>query len=163
MADNNGNRKALWVSTAVAIVLIASAVSFRIVKTTGNIEVTGGEGGVSVKISEAKQDLEQVRQILDDLKAQLEVKDEALRKAETDLKSKEERIQQLLARLEEASHSAAPSPAVANLRAELNAVLRQPAVTRKLATPVDTAKFRTAGDKLNNIEKMIGTLPAGKN
>jgi septal ring factor EnvC (AmiA/AmiB activator) len=159
---DNGNKKVLWAGLAVALVLIASAVSFRIIKTTGNIEVSGSQEGVSVKISEAKQDLEQVRQILDDLKAQLEMKDEALRKAENALKSKEERIQQLLARLEEASHSAAPSPAVANLRAELSAVLRQPAVTRKIVAPVDSAKFKTAGDKLTNVDRVIRSMPAGR-
>jgi len=162
MADSDGGKKVFWIGLAVALVLIAGAVSFRIVKTTGNIEVTGSQEGVSVKISEAKQDLDEVRQLLDTLKTQLEKKDQALRKAENGLKAKEERIQQLLARLEEASHAAAPSPAVSNLRAELNAVLRKPAVTRNIATPVDTEKLKAANDKLVNVERLIKTLPAGR-
>lgn len=159
--DNGKRGNPIWWGLTIAIVVLAGAASFRLLKSSGDFELTGSGDGFKL-ISEARANMSSATNELDQLRQQIEAKDAALRKVAADLATREADIQKLLAQLDQATKSATASPAVQSVNEQL-ARLRATSIATVAQTPkVEWNRYDTATRNLNAANSALAKLPARK-
>jgi hypothetical protein len=151
----------IWWGLTIAIVVLAAAAGFRLLKSSGDFEFSGSGDGFKL-IAEARANVASATTDLDELRRQIQAKDEALKKVAADLTSREGEIQKLLAQLETANKQAAATPAgqavtdgIARLRANSAASIT--------ATPrIEWNRYESATRHLDAANSALARLPAKK-
>jgi Skp family chaperone for outer membrane proteins len=162
-ADKQGGAgNPIWWGLAIAIVAIAAAASYRLAVSDGGFIFSGSAEGFKL-ISEAKAELTTATAELDDLRRQIEAKDAALKKVAADLTDRESQIQRLLAQLEQATHAAAPSPAVQAANDQLAQLRAAGASSAAQSSPtVDWSKYTTATARINSANTALSKIAPQK-
>lgn len=150
MADNatGVGTNPIWWGLTVAIVIIAGAASFRLVQSRGGFEFSGTSEGFKL-VADAQISVSSARSELDELRAQINAKDESLKKVAADLTARENEIQRLLAQLEQASKTAAASPAAQSVSQSLARLRATPATTVAQTPKVDWSRYDAASRNLS--------------
>jgi chromosome segregation ATPase len=102
-------RKPLYWGLAVAMVIVSSAVSYKIVKSDGQVDVKGGLDGIQVKISQAQKTIASAQQEVTDAQRQLDTRETSLQQQEQALHEREAKVQDLLASLDKTDKTT-PAP-----------------------------------------------------
>lgn len=152
----------IWWGLAIAIVALAAAAAWRLATDNDAFKFRAGADGFEL-ITQAKADLSAATGELDELRRQIEAKDAALKKVATDLTEREGQIQKLLAQLDQASKSAAPSPAVQAANEQLARLRASAASSAVSAAPaVDWSKYKTATARIDKANSALAKIAATK-
>jgi chromosome segregation ATPase len=144
------DRRPLWYGIAAGIVILSSAVSYRIIKSDGPVDFSGGVNGIEVKISQAQKTIESAQREMSAAQEQLDERAAALKKMEKELHEREARIDQLLASLTP-TPSAAPRLSVKQARAELEKIQAQPVAM----APAEPMAVKPRLDKLEELRTSL--------
>lgn len=107
--SNAAARTPLHWGLAAALVIISSAVAYKIIKSDGQIDVKGGLDGVQVKITQAQKTIASAQQEVSDAQHQLDAREGSLKQQEQELRDREAKVQELLASLDK-TDKATPAP-----------------------------------------------------
>ncbi|MGC4086882.1 MAG: hypothetical protein QM756_03080 [Polyangiaceae bacterium] len=146
------DKRPLYYALAIGIVMLTAAVSYRIVKTDGDIDVQGSKDGIQVKITQAQETIDSAQQELSELGKQLDQRQAALEKAEAELRARQDKVTELLGRLEKMSDK--PKPAqVKAVQAELDTLGKAPTPSIAVASNDEQVKTRVA--KLTELQRKL--------
>lgn len=163
--ERSGPPQGFWYLAGATLVILALAVSWRIVQSSGNVALDVGKDGFSIKLDEAKDELMQAQQELTKVKNDLQARSDALNKAASELNEKENRISELLAKLDAesqklAANGSATAEGTAALTAELGEVKAiNPTVTVPDPAPT-TATLSVVARRLQQVDRITSELPA---
>jgi DNA repair exonuclease SbcCD ATPase subunit len=153
---SGGDRTPLFWGLAIAIVVVSVAVAYRIVKTDGAIDVTGGVDGIQVKISQAQKTIASAQQEMSDAQHQLETRETELKQREQTLQERETKVQELLASLEKAtpaSRTLTPQQAQ-QAQVELKKLRMAPAAA--VVTAPEPVAVKARLEKLDQLRDTLG-------
>jgi small-conductance mechanosensitive channel len=146
------DRRPLYYAGAFAIVVITLAVAYRIVGSSGAIDVKGGLDGIQVKISEAQKTIESAQQQMTDAQRQLDQREAALRASEEALRAREAKVETLLAGMTTTPAAPTPRLSVREARVELDKITAAPSV---LPAP-SASPARPQLEKLGELRDKLG-------
>lgn len=150
---SGGDRTPLFWGLAIAIVIISAAVAYRIIKTDGAIDVTGGVDGIQVKISQAQKTILSAQQEVSDAQHQLDARETDLKQREQTLQQREAKVQELLASMDKAtpaSRMLTPQQA----QVELKKLRAAPAAA--VATAPEPVAVKARLEKLDQLRATLG-------
>lgn len=154
-------RRPVWYALAVAIVLLTAAVSYRIVKTDGDIDVQGNKDGIQVKITQAQQTIDSAQHELSELSKQLDQRQAAIEKAELELTTRQAKVAELLASLEPSTPSGNRPRTIVQLRAaeeQLKTLRSAPPLATVAAPAPEAVKARVT--KINELQQKLSKTSA---
>jgi septal ring factor EnvC (AmiA/AmiB activator) len=165
---NGGEKKPLWWGLAVAMVILSSAVAYKIVKSDGQVDFEGGIDGIQVKVSQAQKTIASAQQEVTAAQKQLDERDTALKAREQALSEREGKLQELIATLDRSQQQAAPRAALSPARTELAKLRAAPLPAPVAPEPVAVkaridklSEFRDTLDK-TNVALKAAAKPAAK-
>ncbi len=164
--DSSSKPAGFWYLIGAAVALLAAALAWRIAAGSGGVTVDADKDGkFTIRIDEARQELEQAKTDLAKLQGDLQARDDALHEAEQALADKEKRIDELLTKLEKenealgsrggasAEHAGAIAADLEKLKAERPTRLLMRVPT---PNPQTFATIRSRLDKVQGISRELG-------
>lgn len=151
----------IWWGLAIAIVVIAGAASYRLVRGQGAFEFSGTTEGFKL-ISEAQAHVSSATNELNELRKQIEAKDASLKQVAADLAAREAEIKRLLNQLEQAGRDSPPSPAVHSINAEIARLRVIDARPVAPAPRIDWTKYESATRSLDAAHSALSKVPPKK-
>jgi chromosome segregation ATPase len=145
------DRRPIYWALAIGLVLVSAAVSYKIVKSDGSVDVTGGVDGIQVKITQAQKTIESAQQEVSDAQRQLDAREASLKQQEQSLREREAKVQELLASIDKTTTAPRTlTPQQAQL--ELKKLRAAPPVAAGAPEPVAVAA------RIEKLDQLKGAL-----
>ena len=146
------DRRPIYWALAIGLVLVSAAVSYKIVKSDGSVDVKGGVDGIQVKITQAQKTIESAQQEVSDAQHQLIAREASLKQQEQSLRDREAKVQELLASVDKTTTAPRTlTPQQAQL--ELKKLRAEPSVAAGVPEPI-AVKSRI--EKLDQLKGALG-------
>lgn len=143
------DRRPLWYGIAVGIVILSTAVGYRVVNSQGPVDFKGGVDGIQIKVSQAEKVIESAEREMKAAQQQLDEREAALKKREQELREREGKVQELVAGLGP-TPSGAPRLTTKQARVELEKLQAAP-----LSSPMPSMAVKP---RLEKLEELRGSL-----
>jgi hypothetical protein len=143
-----------WYFAGGALILIALAVSWRIIQPGQGVTITGNTEGLSVSLSGVQQNIAAAQQTIAQLTQQAQAQTTEIEQLEQRLAAEQNRVNQLLAQIQSAVQAPAVKQSIAQFRAT------QPAQALPPITRVDPKLLSEASARLQQASRQANSLAA---
>jgi hypothetical protein len=151
MAETN---RQFWYFAGVALILIALAVSWRIIQPGQGVTLQGNTEGVSVSLTGVQQNITAAQQTIAQLTQQAQAQTTEIEQLEQSLVAEQNRINQLLAQLQSTAQAPAVKRSIEAFRAA------QPAQPLPPIRRVDPKLLSEANTRLQQASSQANALAA---